>query len=115
MREQNQLLTFWVIFMATIQKDAVLGVIKGKMPLYKNGLDASGEIILCETGLIVRVDGNTLKVPFNYVTMIEKISTMPLGKVGVEMEIFDQMGDKHSFNVGISEQHFVMLKTACSK
>lgn len=96
-------------------KDDVFGVILGKMPLYKNGLDMSGEIILCETGLIVRADGNSLRVPFGYVTMLEKISAMPLGKVGVEMEVFDQMGDKHSFNFGMSDQHFVMLKKACSK
>ena len=101
--------------MAAISKDEVLGEIKGKMPLYKNGLDVSGEIILCENGIIVRADGNTLKVPFNYVTGLENISTMPLGKIGVEMDVSDMMGDKHSFKFGISEQHFMALKKACSK
>ena len=101
--------------MAGAPKDDVLGEIKGKMPLYKNGLDVSGEIILCETGVIVRADGNTLKVPFNYVTALERISTMPLGKVGVGMSVSDMMGDSHEFKFGITEQHFMALKKACSK
>jgi len=92
------------------QSDPSLGEIKGKMPLYKNGLDSSGEIILCERGLIVRAEGNSVHAPFTYVKMLEKVSEMPLGKVGVEMEVFDQLGEKHYFNFGIAEQHFTMLK-----
>ena len=49
---------------AKTQTDPVLGEIKGKIPVYKNGLDSSGEIILCAEGIIVRAEGNTLKVPF---------------------------------------------------
>jgi len=97
------------------QKDPVLGEIKGKIPIYKNGLDASGYIILCAEGLIVRADGNTLKVPFRYVQMLEKSSEMPLGKVGVEFEAYDQMGEKHYFTFGMSDHHFSMLKKACGK
>ncbi len=97
------------------QKDPVLGGIMGKIPLYKNGLDMSGDIILCAEGLIVRAEGNTLKVPFRYVQMIEKASDMPLGKVGVEFEVFDQMGEKHYFNFGMSDTHFKTLKKACGK
>ena len=95
------------------QKDEVLGEIKGKIPVYKNGLDASGEIILCAEGLIVRAEGNTLKVPFRYVKMLGKSSDLPLGKVGVEMDVFDQMGEKHYFQFGMSDQHFMLLKKAC--
>ena|SRR3989338_3851597 len=103
-------------FMAKeVQKDPVLGEIKGKMPLYKNGLDMSGDIILCEEGLIVQAEGNTLKVPFRYVQMLEKASDMPLGKVGVEFEAYDQMGEKHYFSFGMSEQHFKTLKKAIGK
>ncbi|VVC01125.1 Uncharacterised protein [uncultured archaeon] len=97
------------------QKDPVLGDIKGKIPLYKNGLDMSGDIILCAEGLIVRAEGNTLKVPFRYVQMLEKASDMPLGKVGVEFEVYDQMGEKHYFNFGMSDQHFKTLKKATGK
>lgn len=105
-----------VIRMAkTEQKDPVLGLIKGKIPLYKNGLDMSGEIILCAEGLIVMAEGNTLKVPFRYVQMLEKASDMPLGKVGVEFEVYDQMGEKHYFNFGMSDQHFQTLKKATGK
>ncbi len=97
------------------QKDPVLGEIRGKIPLYKNGLDVSGNIILCSDGLIVQAEGNTLKVPFRYVQMLEKASDMPLGKVGVEFEVYDQMGEKHYFNFGMSDTHFKTLKKAIGK
>jgi len=95
------------------QKDETLGEIKGKIPLYKGGLDSAGEIILCETGIIMRAEGNTLKVPFRYVKMLEKSGDMPLGKVSVEMDVFDQLGEKHYFHVGMSDNHFLTLKKAC--
>ena len=43
------------------QSDLVFGEIRGKIPVYGNGLDMSGDIILCEKGLIVRAGGNTIK------------------------------------------------------
>jgi hypothetical protein len=92
------------------QVDSVLGEMRGKIPLYKNGLDSSGEIVLCERGVIVRAEGNTLRVPFSYIKMLEKASEMPLGKVGVEMEVFDQMGERHYFAFGMAEQHFTLIK-----
>lgn len=97
------------------QKDEALGEIKGKIPVYKNGLDMSGEIILCDTGIIVRAEGNTLKVPFRYVKMLEKSKDLPLGKVGVEMDVFDQMGEKHYYHFGMSDHHFMALKKACQE
>ena len=104
-----------VISMAKpIQKDDMLGEIKGKVLLYGNGLDSSGEIILCEEGLIVRAEGNTIKAPFRYVTMFEKSKDLPLGKVGVEMDVYDQSGNKHYFHAGIAEQHFTLIKRAIS-
>ena len=95
--------------------DPMLGEIKGKMPLYKNGLDISGEIILCAEGIIVRAEDNSLKVPFQYIQAIEKSSQMPLGKVGVELEVYDHMGDKHRFSFAMSDNHFNILKKAAGK
>ncbi len=95
-------------------RDDFLGGIKGKVLMYGNGLDSSGEIILCEEGVIVRAEGNTIKAPFRYVTMFEKSKELPLGKVGVEMDVYDQSGNKHYFHVGMAEQHFVALKKAIS-
>lgn len=90
--------------------DEALGEIKGKMPLYGNGLDASGEIVLCEDGVIVRFEGNTIKAPFRYITMLEKSHDLPLGKIGVEMDIYDQAGQKHYFHFGMADTHFITLK-----
>lgn len=99
-----------MILMAKPQVDPTYGEIKGKIPVYKNGLDESGEIIVCAQGLIIRAEGNTIKVPFHYVKMLEKSSDLPLGKVGVEMDVFDQLGEKHYFHFGMSDQHFMLLK-----
>lgn len=96
-------------------KDDQLGEIKGKIPVYKNGLDSSGEIILCEEGIIVRSDGNTVKSPFRFITMLAKASDLPLGKVSVELEAFDHMGQKHYFMFGMSDSHFLTLKKAAKK
>lgn len=98
-----------------LPKDELLGVIKGKIPMYGNGLDLSGELILCEEGVIVRAEGNTLKVPFRYVTMFEKSKDLPLGKVGVEMDVFDQGGNKHYFHVGMADQHYAAMRKALGK
>lgn len=97
------------------QSDPTFGEIKGKIPVYKNGLDASGDIILCAEGLIIRAEGNTIKVPFHYVKMLEKSNDLPLGKVGVEMDVFDQLGQKHYFHFGMSDMHFLTLKKACGQ
>ncbi|MCX6769720.1 MAG: hypothetical protein NT051_03500 [Candidatus Micrarchaeota archaeon] len=94
------------------QSDEFLGEIKGKMPMYSNGLDSSGEIILCEKGIIVRAEGNTVKAPFSYVKMLEKSADLPLGRLAAEMDVFDQLGQKHYYHFGMSDQHFIMLKKA---
>ena len=101
--------------MATKPVDDILGEIKGKIPVYANGMDVSGDIILCADGVIVRADGNTIKVPFRYITMLEKSRDLPLGKIGVEMDIYDQAGQKHYFHFGMADTHFITLKKACKK
>ena len=95
-----------------VQKDDLLGEIRGKMPMYSNGLDASGEIILCEKGLIVRCCGDSVKAPFSYLKMLEKAGELPLGRVRAEIDVYDQLGQKHYFFFGFSDQHFVLLKKA---
>lgn len=101
--------------MAAKPVDDILGEIKGKIPVYANGMDMSGDIILCAEGVIVRAEGNTIKVPFRYITMLEKSRDLPLGKIGVEMDIYDQAGQKHYFHFGMADTHFITLKKACGK
>ena len=101
--------------MAAKPVDDILGEIKGKIPVYANGMDTSGEIILCADGVIVHADGNSIKVPFRYITMFEKSRDLPLGKVGVEMDIYDQAGQKHYFHIGMADTHFITLKKLCGK
>ena len=98
------------------KKDEVLGEIRGKMPLYANGFDNYGEIILCEKGFIIRAEGNTLRVYFHLVSMLAKATEeMVMGKVGVELEALDPLGEKHYYHFSMSEPHFNALKAACGK
>lgn len=101
--------------MAKEARDEILGQIKGKMPMYKNGLDYSGDILLCESGIIIASKEHSIKAPFTHVVMLEKSSDMPLGKVQIELEVFDMLGQKHYIQTGISDIHFLALKKACKK
>ena len=101
--------------MAKELKDETFGIIKGKIPIYKNGLDESGEIIICEGGIIVRAEGNSVRAPYTHVKILGKSVDMALGKVGVEMDVFDQMGEKHYYHFGMSDMHYAALQKACGK
>jgi hypothetical protein len=70
----------------------------------------NGEIIICEKGVIVRAGGNTIKTPYSYIKMLEKSGDLPMGRVTAEMDVYDQLGQKHYFQFGISDMHFNGLK-----
>ena len=40
---------------------------------------------------------------------------MVMGKVGVELEALDPLGEKHYYHFSMSEPHFNALKAACGK
>ena len=101
--------------MAKEMRDESLGVIKGKIPIYSNGLDESGEIILCEGGIIVRSGGDNVRAPFTHVKILGKSVDMALGKVGVEMDVFDHLGEKHYYHIGMSDMHYAALQKACGQ
>jgi hypothetical protein len=95
--------------------DLGLGEVKGKIPVYKDALELGGEIIVCEEGLIIRIDDKNLKIPFRYISMCEKSHDLPLGKIGVELEVFDQLGEKYYFHIGMADHHFLFLKKLLSQ
>ncbi|MEM4348540.1 MAG: hypothetical protein QXN37_03150 [Candidatus Anstonellaceae archaeon] len=101
--------------MPAAKKDEMLGEIKGRIPVYSNGIDVSGQIILCEDGIIIEADGNTVKAPFRYITLLEKSGELPLGKVGVELEVFDPAGNKYYYYFGMSDTHLLALQNARKK
>ncbi len=97
------------------QKDSTMGMVKETIMLYGNGMDQSGKIYVCESGLVIKDKGETIKAPFDYVKMLEKIGELPLGKVAVEAEVYDQMGNKFSLALNMADNHFDMLKRMCPK
>ncbi len=98
------------------QKDSQMGFVKETIMLYgENSMDESGKIYVCEEGLVVKDKGETIKAPFDYVRMLVKVGELPLGKVAVEAEIYDQMGTKFNMALNMADNHFDMLKKMCPK
>ena len=97
------------------ERDSVLGEIKGRIPLFKNAIDDGGSIIMYENGILVDVEGNRVRSPFAYVKHIDKTGDMALAKVGVNLVVYDQLGEKYDFDVCMSDQHLLVLRKACGK
>ncbi len=97
------------------QKDSLFGMVKETILLYGNGMDASGKIYVCEEGLVIKDKGETIRAPFEYVKMIAKVGELPLGKVAVEAEVYDQMGNRFSLALNMADGHFGLLRGLCPK
>jgi hypothetical protein len=98
-----------------VEEDSPFGKVKQRIPLFKNVLDSAGSIAICEDGVVIRHESGNVMAPFSYVRKIEKRKDLPLGKVEVEVEVFDQMGEKYDFVFKMSEQDLVTLKRSCGK
>lgn len=97
------------------QKDSVFGMVSASYPVFSNGLDPSGTIYVCEKGLVIKNSGESIRAPFEYVRNLMKVSDMPLGKLGVKMEVYDQVGNRYDLAFGINDVHFNALKKLCPK
>lgn len=47
--------------------------------------------------------------------MIAKVGELPLGKVAVEAEVYDQMGNRFSLALNMADGHFGLLRGLCPK
>lgn len=97
------------------QKDSVFGMVSESFPVFSNGMDQSGMIYVCEKGLVIKNEGEMIRAPFDYVRNLEKISDMPLGKWGIKMEVYDQVGTRYDLTLGMNDMHFNKLKKLCPK
>lgn len=97
------------------QKDSVFGMVSQSFPVFSNGMDQSGTIYVCEQGLVIKNEGEFIRAPFDYVRNLVKVSDMPLGKWGVNMEVYDQVGNQYRLAFGINDVHFNQLKKLCPK
>jgi hypothetical protein len=98
-----------------IQTDEVLGEIKGKIPTYKSGFDEDGFIIVCEKGLYIKTAGESVRAPYNYVKKITSGKEMPMGRVAVDMTVFDHLGSQYDLSFAITDTHLAALKKACGR
>lgn len=96
-------------------KDSLLGDVVDSFPIYKSGFDRSGEIVLCKNGIVIKHNGETLKVPFEYVKYLDAMDKMALGRVRANVNIFDQTHGNMDIVFEISDLHFDRLLKACGK
>lgn len=97
------------------QKDSQMGFVKETIMLYGNNMDVCGNIYICENGIVVKNAGETIRAPFDYVKLLEKVGDLPLGKVAVEAQIYDQMGTKFDMALNMADSHLEMLQRLCKK
>lgn len=92
-----------------------MGIVKTKIPLYGANFAESGHILLCEEGICLRTEEESVKVPYSYVQSVEKLKDLPLAKVLAEITLYDQVGAKVSVQVGMADMHYNELKRVCGK
>ena len=92
-----------------------MGAVKTRIPLYSAGFDEKGHILLCEEGICLKTDEESVKVPYSYVKEVQKVKDLPLAKVLVAIELYDQVGAKVNVEVGRADMHYNELKRACGK
>ena len=93
----------------------LIGKQKERMPvLYDLKDPKEGEILLCESGIVVRA-GDSFQSPFNYVESITVGRRLNLGKMEAYMVAYDVMGGKHTLEFAINESYLHALKKACGK
>jgi hypothetical protein len=97
------------------QMDSVFGMVSQSYPIFSNGMDQSGTVYVCEKGLVIKHGGESIRAPFDYVRNLMKVSDMPLGKIGVKMEVYDQVGNRYDLAFGINDTHYNSLKKMCPK
>jgi hypothetical protein len=95
------------------QKDSVYGMVSHTIALFDNGIDQSGTIYVCEGGLVIKNSGNFIRAPFDYVKKLEPVEEMPLGRVSVIVQCFDQLGMQHQFATSMSDIGLKTLQKLC--
>ena len=97
------------------EEKSPMGIVKTKIPLYNSGFNESGHILLCENGICLRTEEESVKVPYSYVQSIDRIKDLPLAKVLVGISLYDQIGAKVNVEVGMADKHYNELKRVCGK
>lgn len=92
-----------------------MGAVKTRIQLYSGGFNEAGHILLCENGICLKTEEESVKVPYSYVQFIDRLKDLPLAKVLVGISLYDQVGAKISVEVGMADMHYNELKRACGK
>jgi hypothetical protein len=97
------------------QKDSVYGMVSQSIGLFENGLDQTGTIYICEGGLVIKNSGQFIRAPLDYVKKLEQVEEMPMGRVSVIVQVFDQMGGEYNFATSMADMHLKVLQKLCPK
>jgi hypothetical protein len=96
--------------MAKAQMDKVFGVVKNSFPIFEDNFEQVGTIYACENGAVFKYKDQFIRVPYEYVRKMEKVSNLALGKVSVIFQVYDQMGTEYNMAVAINDIHYPVLK-----
>ena len=97
------------------QKDSVYGMVSQNIGLFENGLDQTGTIYICEKGLVIKNNGQFIRAPLEYVKKLEQVEEMPMGRVSVIVQCFDQLGAEYNFATAMSDMQLKALQKLCPK
>ncbi|MBM3229699.1 hypothetical protein FJZ26_04675 [Candidatus Parvarchaeota archaeon] len=97
------------------QPDPQLGRTIETLPIYRGGFDCAGEIAICENGLSIRHMDDRIKSPFGFVKSMDRMESLPLGRVKANLHVFDQLGGNFDLVFEISDMNYEKLKKACGK
>lgn len=97
------------------QKDSVYGMVSYSVNLFENGLEQTGTIYVCEKGLVIKNAGQFIRAPFDYVKKLEGVEEMPMGRMSVIVQCFDQLGAEYNFVTTMADMQLKALQKICPK
>jgi len=93
-----------------VEESTFLGKYIETVPLYTNVMEESGKFIFYDKGFRIIHKNEDFKAPYSYITNIERIGGMTLGRVKVRLVAYDMFGNKYDMNVVMTETGYVKLK-----
>ncbi len=95
----------------------VVGDIRETFCIYSDSIgNEMGTIAIGDSGIAVKLSsGENYVVPYDYVSSLELVGEMTLGKVKAVLVFSDVMGDKHELVFMAPDMKLAELRKACGK
>ncbi len=90
--------------------DDELGTLKHQEVLYDDNFNEIGKIIIFDRGISLKYKDYSIKVPFNFIAGITKNHDVGLGKVNINLSIYDRLSNRYDLNMNVSDIVYYTLK-----